>query len=120
MRRNNSPAPPIIVGEVQIIPVKPRNGLIGFASCVLNYQLYLGSIAIHTRPDGCGIRLVYPSKILPNGLSVSCVHPIRRETGDVITGAVAEKMQELASKCGELLGEDGQIVGRQNSHQDTQ
>lgn len=50
----------IVISEIQIIPVKPKNGLIGFASCVVNNQLYLGSIAIYTRPDGSGYRLVYP------------------------------------------------------------
>ena len=91
----------MLVTEVQILPVKPRDGLIAFTSLVVNEQLYIGNIAVYTRPDGSGIRLVFPAKTLPNGLTVSCVHPIHREVGQVITEAVAEKMRGLQSRCGD-------------------
>jgi len=38
------------IKDIQIMPVKPRDGLIGFASFVLDDSLYLGSIGILTRP----------------------------------------------------------------------
>lgn len=91
------------VSEVEIVPVKPHGGLVAFASCVINRQFYLGNIAVHTRPDGSGIRLVFPAKTLPNGLTISCVHPICREAGQVITNAVAKKMEELTSRCEEVI-----------------
>ena len=34
------------LSEIQIIPIKPQNGLVGFASFVLDGSLYLGSIGI--------------------------------------------------------------------------
>ena len=37
------------VTEVDVAFVKPRDGLIGFASVVLDDQLYLSGIAIHTQ-----------------------------------------------------------------------
>jgi len=40
------------LSEIQIIPIKPQNGLVGFASFVLDGSLYLGSIGIMTRPQG--------------------------------------------------------------------
>lgn len=40
------------ISEVQIIPVKPTNGLVGFASVVFDDCLYLGSIGIYTRLEG--------------------------------------------------------------------
>lgn len=88
-------AQPFSVSEVQIIPIKPRDGLIGFASCVLNNALYLGCIAVHTRPDGSGIRLVYPSQALVNGKQVQVFHPISRAAGDFFEQAVAARMAEL-------------------------
>jgi len=91
---------PLTISEVEWLPVKPRGGLIGFASCIANNQLFIGNIAVYTRPDGSGIRLVYPSKTLPNGLTISCVHPICREAGQAITEAVAGKMNEMASRRG--------------------
>ncbi|MGP8321200.1 MAG: hypothetical protein ACT6FE_02585 [Methanosarcinaceae archaeon] len=35
------------ITEIQIVPIKANNGLVAFASVVLNNQLYLGSIGIH-------------------------------------------------------------------------
>ena len=49
------------ISEVQVIPVKPSNGLVGFASLVFDNCLYLGSIGIYTRPEG-GYRLTYPTR----------------------------------------------------------
>lgn len=37
----------MIISEVNIILIKPKDGLIGFASLVINDALYLGSIGIH-------------------------------------------------------------------------
>ena len=74
-----------IISEIQIVPIKPQNGLVAFVSFVVNNQFYLGNIAIYTSPSNqIGYRLVYPSKILPNGKSINCVYPINQETGNVI------------------------------------
>ena len=90
---------PLVVSEVEIIPVKPHNGLIAFASCLVNSQLYLGDIAIHTRPDGSGFRLVYPAKTLQHGKTVNIVHPITKEAGETIHQAVIGRLQELLAKA---------------------
>ena len=34
--------------EIQIVPIKPVNGLVGFASFVFDDTLYLGSVGIFT------------------------------------------------------------------------
>lgn len=90
------PLEPLAISEVEIIPVKPRNGLVAFASCVVNGQLYLGNIAIHTRADGSGYRLVFPVKVLPNGKEIQCVHPITRQAGDLLLQAISRKLEALA------------------------
>lgn len=42
----------MLISEVNIVPVKPNNGLVAFASVVLDESLYLGSIGVHSRLDG--------------------------------------------------------------------
>jgi len=46
---------------MQIIPVKPKKGLIAFCCFVMFEATYCCSVGIYTRPGG-GYRLVYPTK----------------------------------------------------------
>ena len=89
---------PLVVSEIQIVPVKPAGGLVAFASCVLNSQLYVGDIAIHTRPDGSGFRLVYPAKTLTNGKTINVVHPITPEAGEAIRKTIVAEFQKLMER----------------------
>lgn len=89
----------LFISEIQIIPVKPKEGLVAFASCVINNALYIGNIAIYTSPTNPeGYRLVYPLKVLPNGKEINCVHPITREAGEAITKPIINKFRELRFK----------------------
>jgi len=72
------------LSEIQIVPVKPRSGLLAFASFVLNNAFYVGDIAIYSRLDGEGYRLAYPIKILTNGAKINCFHPINRQSAQAI------------------------------------
>jgi len=82
------------ISEIQVIPVKPKNGLIGFVSFVLDEKYYVSSVAIYTRLDGSGYRLVYPTKLV--GIkNVNIFHPINNEVGKVIDEAVTNKINEL-------------------------
>ncbi|OGC76208.1 MAG: hypothetical protein A2Z27_03535 [candidate division Zixibacteria bacterium RBG_16_50_21] len=83
------------VSEIQIIPVKPKDGLIAFASFVINGKVYVGNVAVYTRPADHSIRLVYPQKTLPNGKSIHCVHPITRELGEAIEQAVFQRYKQV-------------------------
>jgi len=90
----------LTISEIQIIPVKPNNGLVAFVSFVVNSQFYIGNVAIYTSPSSPdGYRLVYPIKVLPNGKEIHCVHPINRQTGDVVRRAVIAKYDELTAKA---------------------
>lgn len=87
------------ISEVQIVPVRPNDGLIAFASCVVNNALYLGNIAIYTSPSRSdNYRLVYPDKVLPNGKKIHCVYPINMIAGEIISKAIIRKFKELVSK----------------------
>lgn len=88
----------IVISEIQIIPVKPKDGLVAFASCVINDRFYVGDIAIYTRPNGQDYRLVYPCKVLPNGMKINCFHPINRETADNITKEIIGAYLNLTEK----------------------
>jgi len=81
------------ITEIQIIPIKPSNGLVGFASFVLNGNWYLGSIGIFTRPEG-GYRLTYPTK---NTKSIQIFHPISKEVGQNIEEIVINKFEEVTN-----------------------
>jgi len=88
------------ISEIQIIPVKPRDGLVAFASCIVNNAFYIGNIAVYTCPSSeSGFRLVFPEKVLPNGKKVACVHPINRNTGEVITKAIANEFHKVLAKA---------------------
>ena len=90
----------LFISEIQIIPVKPKEGLIAFASCVINESFYVGNIAIYTSPlSHKGFRLVYPSKTLPNGKDINCIHPINKNAGDLISNAIIEKFKKIISKA---------------------
>ena len=86
---------PFSLGEVEIFPLKPVGGMVAWASLVLNHSLYLGSIGVHTRPQGGLLRLVYPERILPNGRKVHVFHPINRQTGDLFEQAITEKVLSI-------------------------
>ena len=82
------------VSEIEIIPIKPRGGLIGFASFVLDGKYYVSSVAIFTKLDGSGYRLVYPAKKVGQR-NVNLFHPITQESGRAIEKAVSEKVNNL-------------------------
>lgn len=85
------------INEVQIIPIKAQNGLIGFASLVLNNQLYISSIGIHSKLDGTGYRLTYPTKLVGEK-GINIYHPINRQLSSDIEQAVFNKLKEVMEK----------------------
>ena len=90
---------PIEISDVQIIPFRPRDGHLGFASCVINNQFYLGDIAIFSRPAG-GIRLGFPVKKLTNGATVDIFKPLNHDVERLIEKAVLERYESLMERDG--------------------
>lgn len=84
------------ITEVQIDFIKPNNGLIAFASLVLNSDIYLSSIGIHKKIDGTGYRITYPSKG-----KHSVYYPINRMAGQAIETAIFEKLKDVMKKVNE-------------------
>lgn len=83
----------IKVSEVQIIPIKVNNGLVAFASVVLNDNLYLGSIGIHSKLTG-GYRLTYPTR-QTGDKNFNIYHPINKDTSEIIEQAIISKYKEV-------------------------
>ncbi len=84
------------LSEIQIIPIKPQNGLVAFASFVLDKNLYLGSIGIMTRPQG-GYRLIYPTKKIAER-SLNIFYPISREFALAVEQEVVKQFEDVMKK----------------------
>ena len=82
-----------MVSEVNIVPIKPNDGLVAFASVVVDKNLYLGSIGVHSRPNG-SYRITYPTKRLGNK-ELSLYHPINRLIAQQIEQAIVAKCEQL-------------------------
>jgi stage V sporulation protein G len=83
-----------VVTEIQIIPIKPKDGLVAFANVVVDGKFFLGSIGVHTRLDGTGYRLTFPTKRVGER-NMHVYHPINRESAEAIENAIATKMEEV-------------------------
>lgn len=84
------------ISEVQIVPIKPVNGHVGFASLVFDNCFYLGSIGIFTRPEG-GYRLTYPNKLGKQG-RLNIYHPINHDIADEVETEIISKFEEVINK----------------------
>jgi len=87
------------ITEVCFYPLKPNGkGMIGFASCLFDGKLSLNSIAVYTTPDG-DLRLLFPSKTLPNSKEINIYYPINKETYDSIKESIERKIKEAFEKA---------------------
>ena len=85
-----------ILTEIQTIPIKPANGLVGFASFVLDDKFYMGSIGIMTRPYG-GYRLLYPTKLV-GSRQMNIYYPIDKEIATLIETEVIKQFEEVMNR----------------------
>ncbi len=83
----------MIIKEVQIEFIKPNNGMIGFASILINDSIFLSSIAIHKKLNAEGYRITYPSKG-----KFSIFYPINKEVSKQIEEAIFEKLNDVMIK----------------------
>ncbi len=81
------------ITEVQIVPVRPCDGLVAFASCVIDESIHLGGIGIYTRPEG-GYRLTFPTR-KSGANSYPLYYPINRVVTDLLTQEVINKFEDV-------------------------
>jgi DNA-binding cell septation regulator SpoVG len=87
----------IKISEVQIEFIKPNNGMIGFASILINDSIFLSSIAIHKKLNTEGYRITYPSKG-----QFQIFYPINKEVSKQIEEAIFEKLNDVMNKSKNL------------------
>jgi DNA-binding cell septation regulator SpoVG len=84
---------PVEVSEVKIRLVdEGGDGLVGWASCVVNGALYLNNIAVRRGRDG-EFLLTYPSKRSRSDQKYFYFNPITREAKRVIDEAILGKLK---------------------------
>lgn len=93
----------MVVDEVSVTPVKPTDGLVAFASCVIDGQLYIGSLGVHQKLDGTGYRITYPTKKI-GSRQLNYLHPVTKNAGKAIEQAVIAKCIELFERSDEQYG----------------
>lgn len=83
------------ITQIQIIPIKPNDGLVAFANLIFDNSFYFTSIGIRTRPDG-RFRLTYPTrKVLSTNIPI--FHPINKEIAQAIEDAIISKYETIIS-----------------------
>ena len=82
------------ITKVELLPIRPQNGLIAFASINLDDRLYITSIGVHKRLDGKGYRITYPTRKVGEQ-SVSVCYPIESVLSKEIEMAICKRASEL-------------------------
>jgi DNA-binding cell septation regulator SpoVG len=81
------------ITEIQIAPIKPRDGLVAFVSFVYDGNIFLGSMGLYTRPQG-GYRITYPlRKNTEKDLNI--YFPVNRDVAQAIEEMIGDKYEEL-------------------------
>lgn len=83
------------ISELKLTLVKPSESLVGFASCIINESLYIGSMGVHKRLLG-GVRIVYPRYVV-KGRKFNYYHPINNELSKLIESELVTKYSELSN-----------------------
>lgn len=81
------------ISEIQFYPVKPKDGLLGFVSFVVDNKFWMGSVAVFSRKNG-GYRLVYPTRKVGDQ-NINIFHPINQDIGSWVETAISEKVAEI-------------------------
>jgi len=85
------------ISEVNIELVRPQDGLIAFASLVIDESIYLGSIGVMKRINEDSYRLLYPTRKVGDK-SFNLYYPITKDVGQIIEEKVAKKLKEVLNK----------------------
>lgn len=85
------------IKKVEIVPIRPCEGLIAFANIVLEEGLYLGSIGVHCKLDG-GFRITFPTRKV--GETNLCIyHPLNPIVSKEFETAICSRAEEVFEDC---------------------
>jgi len=94
-QQTSSTTQSFIVSNVQLRFVENgRDGLLAWASCVINNAVFLNNVAVRESICG-GIRLTYPAKASQGQRRYYYFNPISREAAAVIEQAIQEQIRRL-------------------------
>lgn len=82
------------INRIELIPINAQQGLIAFASIILDNSIFLGSIGVHKCLREPGYRLTYPTKKIGT-THMALYHPITPFLSKHIEEAIGEKAAEL-------------------------
>jgi DNA-binding cell septation regulator SpoVG len=82
------------ITKVELLPIKPQNGLIAFASIEIDNQFYISSIGVHKRRDGTGYRITYPTRKVGEQ-NVAIFHPTTLSLSKEIEKAICHKAEKV-------------------------
>jgi len=85
------------ISEINISIIKPKNGLLGFVSMVLNGEFYISGIAVHQKLNCSGYRLTYPTR-KSGDKNFDLFHPINKQTSSIIENAVFKELKDVMNK----------------------
>lgn len=75
------------IDNIRIFPIQSSDGIVAFASAILNGGMYIGSIAIHEKKNQLGYRLTYPTR-KSKGKDLNIFHPISGECSQIIEESI--------------------------------
>lgn len=85
----------VTVGDIKLRFMEDgHDGLIAWASCVLNGTVVLNNIAVRRGRNG-GLYLSYPAKVSATGAKITLFHPISAEAAAVLQAAIVGRVREL-------------------------
>ena len=98
---------------MQISIVKPNNGIVAFASLVIDDSIYLNSIAIHKKLSSAEYRITYPTKKMGMENSINLFHPINKQASLAIEQAIFSKLKEVMNKVNQNDRHDSPYSGNE-------
>jgi len=93
------------INDVTITFVSPKNGLIGFASFVIEGGFLVNGVAIHERLGGDGFRLTYPTR-KSGAVIFDICHPINRQVSKNIEAVIFQKLKNVMNESCNDAGHD--------------
>lgn len=82
------------INEINIELISPKNGLIAFASVVLEPGIFLGSIGVMKRLNDDTYRLIYPTRKV-GSKSLNIFFPVNSSAGKALEEAVNRKLKDV-------------------------
>jgi len=81
------------ITKVQIRKIVPKEGLIGFASFVIDDSLYIGNVGIFSRLNKDNFRLIFPEKKV-NNKKIPIFYPLTTDFYYTLEDVVNEEIKK--------------------------